>query len=78
MRLGYYKLACTMILYDIMQSHSTAFSVGAFNAVVVCCYIQCELKDVGDIILYYKYKSDRDRMLAVSGSVPATGWMLVG
>ena len=47
MRLGYYKLACTMILYDIMQSHSTAFSVGAFNAVVVCCYIQCELKDVG-------------------------------
>ena len=46
-RLGYYKLACTMILYDITQCHSTAFSVGAFNAVVVCCYIQCELKDVG-------------------------------
>jgi len=46
-RLGYYKLTCTMILYDIMQCHSTAFSVGAFNAVVVCCYIQCKLKDVG-------------------------------
>jgi len=43
MRLGYYKLVCTVILYDKMQSHSVG---KGFNAVVICCYIQCKLKDV--------------------------------